>query len=300
MKTGQRMVAALAAGWLALGAGCVSLDKHRQLQMSNRTLEAEKEQLEQELYDARNNNDSLRTRLAASEDKLGSKNRLVTNLESENNNLEQAVLSARELADKIAGQNTPGNVVVVEKRLPAELDTALRDFASQYPDSVYYDPQRGIVKWTSDLVFALGSDIVKNSARDSLKGFAKILTSPAASGFDALIVGHTDNKPISRAATRQKHPSNWYLSVHRAISVSNILQEYGVAPTRVGVMGFGEFHPIASNDTEEGRSQNRRVEVYIVPANTFGGVVVPRTGEAQTGIVTPAAPAEEDAADGVK
>ena len=298
MKTGQGMVAVLAAGWLAVGSGCVGLDEHRQLQMSHRTLGAEKEQLEQELYDARNNNDSLRTRLAASEDKLGSKERLVANLESENNNLEQAVLSARELANKIAEQSAPGNVVVVERRLPAELDTALKDFAAQYPSSVYYDQQRGIIKWTSDLVFALGSDIVKDSARDSIKGFAEIMNSPAASGFDALIVGHTDNMRISRAATKKKHPTNWHLSVHRAISVSSILREYGVAPTRAGVMGFGEFHPIESNDTEAGRSQNRRVEVYIVPANTIGGVVLPQTGEASTEVVMPAATEEE--VDGVK
>lgn len=296
MNTRQRMVVALAAGWMALSAGCVGLDEHRQLQMDNRKLTAEKAQLEQELYDTRNNNDSLRAKLSAYEGTLQSKEMLAANLEAENARLEKSVTAAQSLAEEIARKNVPNDPILIETRLPAELDTALRDFAARFPDSVYYDPQRGIVKWTSDLLFALGSDIVKDSAVSSLNGFAEILNSPAASGFEALIVGHTDSMRISREETRRLHPTNWHLSVHRAIAVSDVLQQHGVAADRIGVMGFGEYRPIAPNDSEAGRSQNRRVEIYIVPSGTIGGVVVPRTSQPTTEIIRSGAPE----ADGIK
>lgn len=295
MKNGQRMVIALAAGWLAACGGCVSLDEHRQLQMSHRTLEAEKAQLETELYDARNNNDNLRTKLASAEDQLTTKEALAANLQAENDRLAKAVATANTLLEEIAKKNMPHDPILIETKLPAALDSALKDFAAQYPSAVYYDPKRGIVKWTSDLLFALGSDVVKESAKDPLEGFAEIMNSPAAQGFEALIVGHTDNMRISREETRRMHPTNWHLSVHRAISVSDVLQKDGVGATRIGVMGFGEYRPIESNESETGRSQNRRVEIYIVPAGTIGGVVAPQMAAATKELIpSPTAPASDD------
>ena len=283
------------SGWIVLASGCKSLDEYRQLEMASRSLEAEKAHLEQELYDARNNNDNLRSSMAASEDKLQSKEMLIANLEAENNRLDTAVASAQSLLEKIAKQNVPHDPIVIETKLPAELDSALRDFANQHSDSVVYDAKRGIVKWTSDLLFALGSDVVKESAINSLQGFAKIVNSSAAAGFDVLIVGHTDDRPIKRAETKQRHPTNWHLSVHRAISVSNALQRQGVASTRIGVLGFGEYRPIASNATEEGRRQNRRVEIYLVPEGSIGGVIVPQAATTATQErVTPTAMPDDD------
>ena len=87
--------------------------------------------------------------------------------------------------------------------------------------------------------------------------------------FDVLIVGHTDDIPIKKPDTLLKHPSNWHLSAHRAISVERILAAAGMLETRLSVMGMGQFRPIAPNASgQKGNPMNRRVEIYIVPAGS--------------------------------
>lgn len=261
----------LAVTIAAATTGCVSLDEHRQLQMAHRTLEGEKAQLEQELYDARNNVDSLRGQYASTQDRLADREALVNNLKSENDRLASAFSDAQLTARSLAQNGVPNDPIIIETKLPAALDTALKDFASQYPDSVEYDAGRGIVKWKSDLVFALGSDVVRDDAKNSLRSFAQIMSSPAASNFEVLVVGHTDDRPVSRPQTKQLHPTNWHLSTHRSIAVSRELQRDGVPPSNIGVVGYGEYRPVASNATEDGRAQNRRVEIFVVPSTNVTG-----------------------------
>jgi len=275
MRSGRWIVTLLAA-WIATGAGCVSLDAYRKLQMDNNKLIGEKTHLEQELYDARHGTGGLQTKLVACEDQLSAKEALVANLQSENDRLAAAVQRADELLQNIAKRSVPDGPIVIERVLPAELDSAIKNFAAQYPSDVIYDAQRGVVKWKSDLLFALGSDVVKESAAAPLSGFAKIMKSQAAAGFEVLVVGHTDNTRIAQPRTMEQHPTNWHLSVHRAIAVGKVLRDDGLQPERIGVMGFGEYRPIASNASDSGKSQNRRVELFVVPEGSIGGVVAPK------------------------
>jgi chemotaxis protein MotB len=265
------MMVVIGAG--AWGAGCVSQEKYDQLDMSHRTLAAEKAQIEQELFDARSVTDNLRNKVTSLEGELDTKNQLVGNLQDENDHLEGAFASAQKTLEELAKKPLPDTAVVERTILPEVLDTALKRFAAQYPSAVEYDEKRGTVKWKSDLLFALGSDVVKDSAKGSLAGFAEIMSSAAAAKFDAIIVGHTDNVRIGREATRKLHPTNWHLSVHRAIAVSDVLQADGIPATRIGVMGYGEFRPLLPNEGEENRAKNRRVEIFIVPAGTVGSTV---------------------------
>ncbi len=268
-----RLLSVWVAGCVAaIATGCVSLDDHRQLQMAHRTLEAEKAQLEQELYDLRNSNNNLQSQLSSTEQNIRSRESLASNLQAENNRLQAAVGSAQRTVEELARQNVLQDPIIIEStKLPEALDSALQDFASRHPGSVSYDPSNGVVKWTSDLLFALGSDIVKDSAKQSLDGFASIMQSSAAQGFDVMVIGHTDDRPIKREETRRNHPTNWHLSTHRSISVSNVLRERGISEDRIGVTGFGETRPIASNSTESGRGQNRRVEIFVVPRGSVAG-----------------------------
>ncbi len=152
--------------------------------------------------------------------------------------------------------------------LPVELSTLLEDFAKSN-NMVDYDSERGIVKFKSDLLFDKGSDQVASTAVAAVKSLCGILNTPEGKEFDVLIAGHTDDIPIQRPATRDKHPTNWHLSVHRAISVLNVMQSNGVAPERMSVRGFGEYRPIAPNGPNKtGNEQNRRVEIYIIPKGT--------------------------------
>jgi Flagellar motor protein len=78
--------------------------------------------------------------------------------------------------------------------------------------------------------------------------------------YEIMVSGHTDNVPINTA----RFPSNWELSAMRALNFMKILLESDISPERVSSVGYGEYRPIASNDTVEGRAANRRVEVSIV------------------------------------
>jgi chemotaxis protein MotB len=132
---------------------------------------------------------------------------------------------------------------------------------------IEYDASKGIVKFKSDLLFEKGSDQVTASAAETVKSLCQILNSPEAQGFDVIIAGHTDDIPILKAETRTKHPTNWHLSVHRAIAVLDVMATNGIAPKRISVRGFGEYRPVEDNKPNKGGNpKNRRVEVFIVPS----------------------------------
>lgn len=78
------------------------------------------------------------------------------------------------------------------------------------------------------------------------------------------IEGHTDNVQISGALTR-KYPTNWELSAARAVNVTRYLQQQGIDPGVLSAVAYGEFHPVAGNDSEEGKARNRRIEIILVP-----------------------------------
>ena len=78
---------------------------------------------------------------------------------------------------------------------------------------------------------------------------------------DFQIAGHTDNKPIKSA----RFPSNWELSTARGVAVTRFLAANGVPETRLSAAGYADTQPVASNDTPEGRAQNRRIEIVLMP-----------------------------------
>ncbi|MHC4482924.1 MAG: OmpA/MotB family protein [Planctomycetota bacterium] len=173
--------------------------------------------------------------------------------------LERAVQEKNALIDRMKGQLFGGAV------LPPELSTMLEDFANK-EDMVTYDADRGIVKFKSDLLFEKGSDVVAADAANAVKALCAILNSEQGNEFDIIIAGHTDDIPIGRPETRRKHPTNWHLSAHRAISVLNVMTGAQVDPKRTSIRGFGEFRPVELNKpNKKGNPQNRRVEIYIVP-----------------------------------
>ena len=148
--------------------------------------------------------------------------------------------------------------------LPPELSNELEQLANNNPKLMSYDKKQGMIKLTSDLTFALGSDNVGDAAATSLAELATILNSPSASKYEVRVVGHTDNVPIANDQTKAKHPTNWHLSVHRAIAVKDVLSSAGFTPERLSVAGHGQFRPIAANGSQ-GERTNRRVEIFLVP-----------------------------------
>lgn len=253
----------------AMLTGCVSAEKHERLQVQNRRLQAEKVAIEQELQDERTVNNALRERADSLQDELDTKDELVGNYRRENDRLDDMLATAENALGEMANRETLPPITLTGTKLPEELDDALQRFASMHADEVAYDPAAGTMKWKADLLFALGSDVVRDQSKSALRDFASVIESDAASDFEVLIVGHTDDKRISNPATKAKHPSNWHLSAHRAISVARVLLDSGYAPQRIAVAGCGEYRPIADNSTVTGASQNRRVEIYLMPRGSI-------------------------------
>lgn len=113
------------------------------------------------------------------------------------------------------------------------------------------------VSLTSDLYFASGSADLGADAMPVLQEVSDFL---ARIPNSVVVEGHTDNVPPDG----KKWVSNWQLSGERALSVLQALEDYGVAPERLSASAFGDTRPVQSNDTPEGRSYNRRVDIVIV------------------------------------
>jgi len=107
------------------------------------------------------------------------------------------------------------------------------------------------------LLFAPASADLHASARELLKGVAEVIKT---AGVKIQVEGHTDNVPINTG----KFPSNWELSVARAVSVVKCLMDYGVSPARLSAAGYADARPVASNATVAGRAMNRRTEIILV------------------------------------
>lgn len=157
--------------------------------------------------------------------------------------------------------------------MPAALDQALLALAGSSPDLVVYHPETGMIRFKSDLTFNSGSAKLRPEAAASLKRLAVILKGPDAAGYEARIVGHTDSQRIARAETLAKHPSNWHLSVHRAIAVKDVLEEAGINADRLGVAGYGPHRPLVKGKSKAAEEANRRVEVFITPRHESPKVI---------------------------
>ncbi len=241
-----------------MAGGCVQQAKYDQLVMANRSLQEQLNATEEERDTAKANLEAVRQQLARSTEEhtkeYNAMQRRLAALESE---LQAMGGDYDELLRRLAGLDFGP--------LPEETTAALEALAAQHPDMLTFDAKRGMLRFASDFTFGLGSADLTSSAASSLTSLARILNSPAASNFEVRIVGHTDNVPISRPETKAKHPTNWYLSAHRAISVGNALMSSGVNPKRIQVAGCGEHRPVVANAPRGGAAQNRRVEIFLVP-----------------------------------
>lgn len=118
------------------------------------------------------------------------------------------------------------------------------------------------VTFVSDIFFDEGSDVIKPEGKKALDSIVKTLSSVK----DRIIrvEGYTDDIPI-KPTFQWKFPSNWELSTARAGAVVRYLVDKGVKPEMFKAAGYSKYNPVASNDTPEGRAQNRRIVIELVP-----------------------------------
>ena len=258
MRIERLLAVIMVFAMVAVLCGCVPQEKFDDIKAQNRiqqerltSLESQLNASELQLRQYKKQNETLRSQAGAN---FSSKDADIVALEKD-------IAAKKELIAKMRAQLLRGGVP-----LPMELSVQLQDFASD-SDMITFDDATGVLKFKSDLLFSPGSDMVASGAIDPLKALCNIIKSESAAQFDVVIVGHTDDVRISKAATKAKHPTNWHLSVHRAISVLNLMTDNGIASDRVSVKGYGEFKPVEPNKSgKKGNSANRRVEIFIVPA----------------------------------
>ncbi|MAE69981.1 MAG: flagellar motor protein MotB [Gemmatimonadetes bacterium] len=132
--------------------------------------------------------------------------------------------------------------------------------------AVQVDGQEGgelRIKLSEELLFPSGSGDIRPEASPVLKTLASLLATAAG---EVDIEGHTDNRPIRTL----RYPSNWELSSDRAMAVLRSLERLGISPARMSATSFGEFRPVAPNDTPENRARNRRVELRVLMDEKIG------------------------------
>lgn len=130
------------------------------------------------------------------------------------------------------------------------------------PDELTVEMKNGkvYVSMSDKLLFKSGSAEVETKGKDALKKLAEVLNKNIE--VDILIEGHTDNVPIKTII----YKDNWDLSAARATSVVRLLTDgYGLEAKRLTASGKGEYFPVASNQTSEGKAKNRRTEIILSP-----------------------------------
>lgn len=157
-------------------------------------------------------------------------------------------------AEQPASSAKPQDLISLQKQLEQSLGT---EIAQQHV--ALRRTADGLVVSLRELgFFESGRATVLAQASTSARTIAQTL---AHAGVNVRVEGHSDNTPIHTAA----FASNWELSTARAASVAGLLmKDGGIAPQRVAIAGYGEFHPVASNQTTEGRRANRRVDIVIL------------------------------------
>ena len=263
---------ALAFAILALSlTGCVSMDKFKKK-------EAEASRLRQEYEDEVAKRAVLQERIAAMQLQLDTLvadvNSLREKIRSDEDSLTVKEVELRAARDRLVElQALVDELSKSKKKLEAakvELEKKSGEY-EQLASSLRGEIEAGrielmelrgrtTVKMKDKILFASGSATIGPDGKGALRKVADALR--GMQGKVIRVEGHTDNVPTG---TTGPFPSNWELSTARALAVVHFFQDVGVDPTRISGAGFAEFQPIAPNDTPEGRSLNRRIEIVLVP-----------------------------------
>jgi len=253
MMSGTRMCMLISACGLTMFAGCqgVSQQYLQQSQLRTQMMYRQNQQLMMERNGLSQNAGALSAENQALKQNLDLANQRLANIQNSNSQLEDRV---KNLLTGARSGNSP---------LSDDSTRRLEELRRKYPQ-FEFDPATGVSKFDSDLLFALGSDDVRPEGCQVLEEFARIMNQPDAQHLRVLVVGHTDDKPISKASTKSRHPTNWHLSTNRANSVVLTLRKSGVIEKRMEAAGCSMFQPVAPNSDDKSRAKNRRVEIFVL------------------------------------
>lgn len=252
-------------------AGCVSKKTYTNLETDYKKLRSDYQENQLQLTESR-------TRVASLEDRL-------TEAQKNNKELRSAYTEMQNSLNKSLSQNSQGNVniaklvdeinasnrfiqhLVQAKNRSDSLNIVMinnltRSLTRDEMQDLDIKVLKGVVYISLDdkMLYRSGSYEISDKAGEILSKIAKIIID--YKDYSVLVEGNTDTDPISRTNIR----NNWDLSALRASSVVQALQNsYGIDPKRLTAAGRGEYNPIATNSTLEGKARNRRTQIIITP-----------------------------------
>jgi chemotaxis protein MotB len=158
------------------------------------------------------------------------------------------------MADKGGGAVKIGDL----KMLQAKINKMAEEMGLKGKVEADMDERGLVIRISESAFFDLGSADLKPQAMNVLDVLSGLLTEIPN---NIRIEGHTDNLPIKT----DKYPSNWELSVNRSTAcVRYLIENHEFPPDKISALGYGEYRPIASNDSVEGRAKNRRVDIVVL------------------------------------
>ncbi len=285
---------------LTLLAGCVSQGKFDQkaneaaqltksLDAANTrisTLEDQKKQLETETSDLnakliallKKNSELQQTLLSERANQDRQQQTFSSRAEQMQQQLEEMSQNNRQLLDSIAKlqqQNAAlEKQVAAERKAREEKLASLQNTYDQLVGALEEEIKRGELTITNlkgklsvnlpnKILFDSGKTVVRTEGKKVLRSLGDIMNKFPDKAL--LVEGHTDNVKIS-SRLKDKYPTNWELSTARANSVVHVLQdEVGLPGERLIAAGYSEYRPVADNETAEGKAQNRRIQIQLVP-----------------------------------
>ncbi len=146
------------------------------------------------------------------------------------------------------------------ERAKQELERRLKDEISDKQVKVEMMEKGLVITFVAEVLFDSGKAKLRNDSLPKLEKVSSVLNTTVAD-LNVGVEGHTDNEPIKKSGWK----SNWELSTARALSVLHYLSEQQVDEARLAATGYGEYKPVATNDSKDGRQKNRRVEIVILP-----------------------------------
>jgi len=195
------------------------------------------------------------TKIGPTDEEMTALKDKITALESENAAKQKKI----DELNNITG--TKENKLSELEKAQQELEKRLKNEIDQYRAKLEMTERGLVLTFMAEVFFDSGKSEIKESAKPVLQQVAEVLNTKVAD-LKVAVEGHTDNDPIKYSGWQ----SNWELASARALSVLHyFVNDAKVKPERLSANSYGEFRPVASNDTAEGKQKNRRVEIIILP-----------------------------------
>lgn len=277
------------AGCVGKGTYQAKVDEAAELNTRINDLQARVSQLESDKNEALSQRNTLEKKLAAAHEKNSSLNQDLLRARADLDRSEKAlnakdaetgriISEMRQRVDELENRNRELSRELERERLAREARLAqVKNTYEELVDKLETEIERGeitiselegklTVNMVERILFDSGKAEIRPNGREVLARVGEILSN--ATDRDIRVEGHTDNVPIS-PRLEEKFPTNWELSTARATNVVHFLQKQSNIPgERLLSCGYGPYRPVESNDTPEGRAQNRRIQIVLVPTGS--------------------------------